>query len=540
MTTMLDRMATWMASLHPWDGADASWVAYKRNIARATESPVAPWQFYQVLRAYYDNSGVYDQIRSTLGNVVGDRYRDMHGLRNPAMRITEFYVAHLWPGPLYRALPIAVEDDTERLLEPINTIWNWSNWGRLKQPAARTFAMLGDLFIKVVGDADAGRVYFETLDPGEVVEFDEDARGYLTYARLDIPRTRRVGGKPEDYVYTETWSKDEMRFRRWEHKHPIGVEIEQLGEPLPEDDLDMAGAFGIDFVPIVHAPFRDMGQRRGIGSFTLGIDKIDEVNRKASRLGQQLFRHNDDTWVMESSNPGNAGDRSRVPPGIADVNALQIGGQRILGIPAGWTLRSQIPEINYQASLDAIAADLAELQQDFPEMAYWRITETAGGDLSGRAIRFMLGPAITRAEEARGNGEEALVRADMMGLTIAQNLGLDGFAPRQIGTYDRGDFWHEFEEREIIPQTPAEEAEEEGIDLTNLTLKQVIGVPNLQLQAEAGYTEDEIAGFQEMAGVDGLGNALLNNLENGGQNPLEGNPDDQPIVDGENGDGTGE
>lgn len=533
---ILDKAASWLAGLSIY-GDDAAWVAYKKNMAQATENPVAPWAFYEVLRAYYNNSALYDQLRVILGNIVQDRYRDMHGLRNPANRITEFYVAHLWPGPLQRALPITVDDTSERLLEPIEQVWRWSNWGRKKQVASRLFAMLGDMFIKVVGDRELGRVWMEVLDPADVIDFDEDERGYLTYIRIDICRKRRLlDGKTEDYVYTEEWNKNTFRFRRWEHTHPVGVDIEQLGAPRDGDDMDMIADTGVDFVPFVHAPFRDMGAMRGVGSFVGVLDKIDEVNRKASRLSQQLFRHLDQTWLLESSNPGNAGDRARVPPSLADASAVQIGGERVLSIPAGWTLRSQIPTIDFAAMTSALQDDMSELQQDAPEIAYWRITENQG-DLTGRAIRFMLGPAVKRAEEARGNGEEALVRAHMMALTIAQNLGLDGFSSSQIGTYENDDFWHEFEDREIIPTTPDEDAEAETSELTALTLKQIIGVPNTQLQREAGYTDEEIEEFKAEAGLDGLGNALLNNLESGnGQNeggggdgnPFEENPDDQP------------
>jgi hypothetical protein len=546
--SLVDRVADWMAGMSVFAGDDGAWVEYKKNISQASDSPTAPWMFYDVLRAYYSNSGLYDQLRLILGDVVLDRYRDMHGLRNPANRITEFYVAHLWPGPLQRALPIVVEDNNENLINAIEDVWQWSNWGQKKQVAARMYAMLGDMFVKVVGDSDKGRVWMETIDPEDVVEFDKDERGYVTYIRVDVPRRRRVNNKIEDYVYTEEWSKQDLTFRRWEHTNPIGVPIEQLGTPKIEDDLNMVSDAGVDFVPFVHAPFRDLGGLRGVGSFTPLIDKIDEVNRKASRLSQQLFRHNDQTWVLESPNPSNAGDRARLPPALTKANETQVGGERILSIPAGWTLRSQIPEINYTASLESLASDMSELQQDAPEMAYWKLTESEQGQMSGRAIRFMLGPAIKRAEEARGNAEAALIRAHMMACTIGQNLGLPGFEPGTIGTWDNGDFWHEFEDREIIPTTPDEEAETETAELTNLTLKQVIGVPNQQLQVEAGYTEEEIASFDTMQGVDGLGNALLDNLNSGtggvdnfgnpvdangnpvdaNGNPIGGNPNDQP------------
>jgi hypothetical protein len=125
-----------------------------------------------------------------------------------------------------------------------------------------------------------------------------------------------------------------------------------------------------------------------------------------------------------------------------------------LSLPGMAKLESLVPNINYEAALKILQDDMMELERDLPELAYARISEQGGGDLSGRAIRFMLTPAIDRALEARGNAEAALVRANQMALTIGAAAGLF----RGVGTYDAGDFDHSFAARPVITVSEEEEA----------------------------------------------------------------------------------
>jgi hypothetical protein len=53
-----------------------------------------------------------------------------------------------------------------------------------------------------------------------------------------------------------------------------------------------------------------------------------------------------------------------------------------------------VPNINYEAALHVLQDHMIELEQDLPELVLYRMRD--GRDLSGRAVRLMLAPAIKR------------------------------------------------------------------------------------------------------------------------------------------------
>src|SRR5690349_1580472 len=141
-----------------------------------------PADWYSVLERYYRNNGLYDALAQLL-RVNGLWMQGMKPLRNPANRAVEFHVAHLWPGALPKAMPISSK--RPGVIDAINQVWDWSNWGAEKQLTARKYANLGDLFIKVpthrAADGAVSQVFLQALEPANVIDFRKDARGFLTY-----------------------------------------------------------------------------------------------------------------------------------------------------------------------------------------------------------------------------------------------------------------------------------------------------------------------------------------------------------------------
>jgi hypothetical protein len=102
------------------------------------------------------------------------------------------------------------------------------------------------------------------------------------------------------------------------------------------------------------------------------------------------------------------------------------------------------------------------------------------------AAEILLGDAIDRLLETRGNGEAALVRADQMALSIGQAAGLfDG-----LGTYEAGDFEHGFAERPVLKLSDGERA-----NLVGAWVK--AGVPLRTALKRVGWSAEEIAGMDE-------------------------------------------
>lgn len=466
---------------------------------------------YAALEFYYHNNGLYALIQQDL-IANGIWTEGMLGLRNPAHRVVEFYVAKLWPGQLPAALPIVAEN--ERIVEPIQQVWKWSNWGAKKQPAARWFANFGDMFIKVASnggaDAPADKVFLQLLKPAHVTDIQADERDYLTFVRIDIPQSKLQDGRRMKYFHTEIWDKASQTYRRWESEGP-GVSVDRLGAPLEARSFS---DFGIDFIPIVHAKFQDIGETRGAGAFTHALDKIDEANRMATRLHQLLFRFNDVTWAITA----NAMDPSGRPLPAPMVNlngemqrddgTTTIGtGTKVARLPGNSEMKPLVPDLKYADALAILQDHMKELEADLPEMAYYRLRDQSK-DLSGKAIRYLLSDAIDKALEARGNAETALARANAMALTIGVKLNLPGFAG--IGEYEAGDLDHSFGERSIIPLSDSEKRE-------NAEADQRLGASKETTLTALGYDakKELLQGKNEKTD---LGNQLLADFE-------KGNPD---------------
>lgn len=474
---------------------------------------------YAILLAFYMTNGLYDDMSRMLA-AGGNPAEAMKPLRNPAYRIVEFYVAKVWPGNLPEALPIV--SDNQNIEEPIKLIWKWSNWSAKKQVATRQCSMFGDMFIKVCSrpaNTSAGaeaRVWLDLIKPEYVTEFETDEHGaYLTYVKIDVPHNVTVDSEGNTKIrwYTEVWSKDDQLFRSWTHDHGPDALIKRLG--TPDVSMSMAGQMGIDFIPIAHAKFKDIGDDRGIGAFTLSLDKINEVNRKATRLSQMLFRHNKALWAITANAldkegrpipaPRFAGDSvSQAVPtstynrsGLSDHLAMDDGD--ILRLSGMSDIKSLVPAINYEAARAIIQDDLLELEYDQPEMAYYRLVSLPG-EMSGRALRFRLASAIDRVLEARGNMEAALILAHQMALTIGK---LVGSFNSSIGNFETGDFDHSFAPREVISTNDLEDAMARKTNAEAATAMQTAGVSKREsLMENFGYGEDEVQRIMDEATVD--------------------------------------
>jgi hypothetical protein len=465
-------------------GSGSTYAQHRAAIATIAQTERPPAERYALQRAYYANSGLYERLAQSLYD-AGVKSRAIRGLRNPAFRIVEAYPAHLWPGDLPEALPIVTDND--RIKDPIQQMWAWGNWARRKQLFARDLAMLGDMFIKVVAQADRKRVYLELIDPSIVTEFDTDERGNITYIRIDQNSSERVGDTLRKFWHVEIWSKEFQSYRRWEREHPE-PDTAHLGTPTEEIQFS-----GYDFVPLVHCQFRDIGAGRGVGAFWPQIEKIDQVNAEATRLSQMLFRHNNAILVLAG---GTDPDGRGLPaPTIGPTTATgspEIPDDSIISIPGGATVQSLVPNLNYEAHRLVNSDGLLDLQQDAPEMAYWKSVELGAGQVSGVALRYTLGPFIKRVQEVRGNAEDMLARADMMALTLGGLIGAPGF--QNLGAFDQGDFEHTFEEREVIALSDVEDSQAELTKAQTYAALITSGFPpGDALQRAFGYTEDQAA-----------------------------------------------
>jgi hypothetical protein len=461
-------------------GAASSLLA---NVRSGAEQALPYSNVLDLLWSYYLNNGLYDELRLA-GYFLNDSA--LKSLRNPAGRVVKFYADTIWPGTLPDALPLVTDND--RLAEPVRELWKWSNWQSKKQLLVRLAASLGEVYIKVAQPLDKGdRVYLQLLRPNLIAEdgvsFDE--QGNVTHIRVDVPQTRREpDGKLTSYTHTEVWDKALGTCRIWRHKRNSETAVDRLG--APDEEYGLLETWGIDFVPFVRAIHIDIGEERGVGAYLLHLDKIDEANRLATALHARLFRHNKPTWALRANQVDGVTGRPMPPPRIAGVEmgdngreTVDLGGEPFLSLPGAASLESLVPNINYADMLSGLDAHQGELENALPELRYFRLQEA--NNLSGRAIRLMMQPAVQSAIEVRGNLEDALARAQKMALTIGQNAGIW----KGLGSYDAGDLEHAFGERPVIDGGRTEEAE--------IWLAEVnAGLPLLTALRRSGWSEERL------------------------------------------------
>jgi hypothetical protein len=468
------------------------------------------------LWALYEQSGVYDDASLALA-AQGTTAEPLRALRQSAHRSVEFFVSTIWPGVLPDALPIEVDEGANAAIVPaIEQVWQWSNWSSQKQVVIRKAAAMGEVFVKVAQTPNGSRVYFQLIDPRHVIELDTDERGYLTRIRVDVPKTEqdsRDRSRLKALTRTEVWEKTVTYFddgtqtvaggvRVWEHDKGDEPDLDKLDGFLPAESKTFAemGPPGapLTFIPIVQCQWQDRGEQHGAGAYVHAVEKLLEADRIVSRLHQQLYRANTETWVLEAAGRVDSLGREIPPPQVdglsgsstRDDGRVQVGDSRLVRVPSGWTMQPKIAPINYADALAIADAHVQEIRRDLPELAYFDATEL-GANASGRARRIHLAPAIDRALEARANCEEALIRLNQMALTIGQNAGLPLF--RNLGTFEKGAFAHRFAKRDVLPPDRLEEAQADLAEAQALVQQMalLVSAPPVLLE-RAGYTAEQV------------------------------------------------
>lgn len=482
---LAERIVTALTGLFGSDAVNRA--PYQMTLANSASTDENWPALYTLLRTLARNTRAYQELAATgLKDSIG--LEGIRGLRNPTSAVTEFYSNTVSPGSL-SDMPL-VGDNLARIEAPIRErVWQWSNWQARKQVYVRGAGLLGEAWLKVAtrndGDGKPIRAFLQLIQPDyiTVTDDDTDERGFLTHVRVDVPRIVRAEREAKTVIYTEIWSKADQTA----YYYATPLDRFQQGELTPERQAPFE-TIGIDFVPFVQAKQRDTGDVRGTPATIDALDKIIELDRMASSLHSRLYRFNQADWVLEG--PPTAADGTIIPPpAIVDstADAVDFGGEKILTVPGGWRLSTAIPTVNYDAQLKTIADHWEALKEtDLPELRYFSANDNR--EMSGRAIHYNMRAAISRALEARGNLEAALVRATQMALTIGAAHHLWG---QDIGTFDAGDYQFGFAERDVIEGTV-----EDDMDLrkTRADTVRTLTDSGASIDAAArvaGFSEDE-------------------------------------------------
>lgn len=482
--------------------------AYDRAISSRIEpAELPPLALYAVLRLFDLSNGLYDDL-SRANTAVGRASSGTKAIRNPVPAVCDAWQAKLWPEPLM----IATENAA--IIDPIEQVWRWSNWRASRPKVARWTALYGESWLHVQADPDLGRVWFEYLQPAYVTDFEEDARGYVQYVRVDIPKTLETDYGYKTVTHTEVWDAAMQTYTRWETDgDAAGRKIRDLGAPAEVESL---ASFGIDFVPFVRIPFSDSGEARGIGAVQRALEAVAEADLSATNLHAMVYQDAEGAWVV-TANGTDANGRPlpamRVAAAEPTFDALgrqtsngtgtrsdgsvSVGKRSFWRLPGGYGLQSVVPNIDFAGSLAILQDHDVVMERLMPALAYARLSESASVELSGRAIRYKLTAFIDQVIGARATALEKLEQADMMALTLGRVNGIRGF--ESVGDFDNGDFAHEFETVDVIPLNALELAEESRTRAQALQAYAAAGFPLAAALKDLGYTEDEATEVVAMA-----------------------------------------
>lgn len=461
-------------------------------------------ELYNVLRTLAYSNGMYRDL-ANIAFQQGVATRDTRALRNPTNAVNSFYAATLWPGTLPNALDIQLPDGINEarglaFIGGVHRIWEWSNWGQKKQPFAYWLAGLGTQWLKVASRTnlqnEVDRIFFQSIEPEYVTDWDTDERGFVVWIRLDIPRIRRDNkGDIERYTHIEMWHKDDGTYQVWE-RPATAMDANDLGRLVIAANIE---EFGVDFIPFVQCKCRDDGSQLGVAAVLPALDKIVELDAMATRLHQLLFRHNKADKQLVGV--GTDAEGMPLPPPRFDAdNGFEhvIGDETFYKLPAGWRIEDIISRLDYGSHLAAMTAHYDALKRtDLSELVWYDVSEV-GGHLTGRALDYKLIPAKAKLDEVRGNADTALIRANQMALTMAQNAGVAGYAPDDIGVYAMGDFAHWFADRPFVPPAPTELLENDQLRATLLATFTGAGVSVRGAAEVAGYTPEEQTALEQV------------------------------------------
>jgi hypothetical protein len=472
--------------------------------------------YYNLLRLLYYNNGVYDELLQRSFTVDQSAMSgqpsalQLVGLVNPTHAIVQVYVATMWPGSLEQAFPLSVPDtlDPDLIQDCVTTLFEWSNWVRRKQAYATWYAREGDVFLKVSTRPDSGtpqRVFLEMILPDYASEIELDERMFVIGIRFTVPEEiQGLDGKPQTIWNIEDWRKDRATVRYWRIEDRGLAMGPTVRLPAPDDEVAFS-QMRIDFVPVVHSRFGGDGEDRGTAAIIPMLDKIIALDRMVTSLNSRLYRHNRPDYFLESQSTDRDGYVSTVTEG--DITnrpdaIFDIGSDKMTELPPGKTVRDAVPNVNYQAQIEAITTQFTILKEtNAPELVWYALPQS-GSDVSGRALQTLLKPAISKVESARGSAEEDLLQAMRMAFSIARAWGIVPFD--QLGAFEDGGMDFTFQRRDVIPLTDWEQVELRTSKTTIMQMLVTMGLsPSVAAQL-AGFSEEEVATIQVEEKARGL------------------------------------
>lgn len=492
-------MSLWERVVTSIKSGVSAWRAYAdpaETIKRKKEDRAA---MYALLWHYYSNE-MFDRLSQDeqLYRSNYKLYRFIRLIYNPVRRLVEFYVSSIYPGALSEdgsmlpsgvplAIPLA-EDTSTDIRAAIAQFWQWSNWQAMKSVQVRYGATLGNALIEVVDDVGRGNITANIPWPGYVTNLRLDAAGNVKEYHLEY-QTEDDDGK----LYNFRKEVDGTGYRYFRNDELYGQTPNVYG-----------------FVPAVWIRHISNGTDYGDPAVAGTIGKIDELNGLVSHVHDQVHKAIGSPAVMWSDGPisnlfnqqkqGNTSDYADPAKGQEDV--LLLRG------PAGGSVESLLGDLNLSDAAIYIDKLLAEIEQDFPELAFYK--ELRGmSQITGPAAARLVGDVASRVIEVAAGYDLQNIKLMQMVLAIGgfrANSGAWGdlnrqqqhFLPFSLESYARGDLDFSIVPRQIITPTLTEKAQETQAFWLGIKSAVDAGVPLEIALEDAGWTKERIAEMSKL------------------------------------------
>lgn len=449
------------------------------------------WSYYN--HAMFDKSmGISQQYKSNY-----NLYRNIRLIYNPVRRLVDFYSGQVYPGVLSEdgamlpdGIPLAVpfsEDTPPELKSAIAQFWQWSNWQAKKAVHVRYGAALGNVLIEVVDDVERGKVTAEICWPGFVKDLDLDAAGNV---RMYIIEYKAKDPDGTMYTYRKEMDKQVFRYYR--------------------DDLliqETANPYG--FTPAVWIKHNDVGSQQGSPAVAGSLAKIDELNNLASHVHDQIHKVIGAPVILWTSGGVQNLFNKEKRGATSDFEEPKADQESILMLkgPADGKVDSLAGDLNLADSLVYMKELLAEIEQDHPELVFYRELREMT-QVTGPAASRLAGDVAARVSEAQAAYDNGNISLFRMALAIAgfrANSGAWGplnrqqekFTPFNLDSYERGDLDMSIMPRPLLTPTKLETAMETQAVWTGVKLATEAGVPLELILKQEGWTDKEIAELEK-------------------------------------------
>ena len=449
---------------------------------------------YEIMWSWYESTN-YREIHKWASTYKTRYalYKYIRSIYNPTYRLGEYYKTTIWGGRLDKdagndgAIPIVT--DNESIRPAIAALWRWSNWGTKKDTVSLRGAILGDQIIKVV-DNGVDKVWLETVNPATVAELVKDDMGNVKgYTIIDIRESPNNGANVE---YKEVAERDGQN---------VVYTTYMNDAPYAWNGVTAQWSLPYGFVPMVHLMHSDVGMDWGWPEIYPSRSKVHEVDDVASMLSDQIRKSINAKWVFTGARSKSTiqvpstttATTSRPEPEREEEGAIFLPDPNSKVVPL-------VAEINIDGVISHILEILKEIERDYPELRFDNLR--ASGTVSGEALRKARQPAEAKANQRRSGYDEALVKAQMMALSIGGFRKYRGFEGFNLDSYASGKLDHEIGQRPVFDIDPIDEAEEQMAFWQAANEAKSAGVPLSYYLQRAGWSKKDIAELAVMAELE--------------------------------------